>query len=530
MNIFIKMLLTGLLYFTILHAQYDVSLEEKSTYKDWGNSWGKVYIARNNIVTLAVVPDLGGRVMQYDLGEHAAIYVNDNVIGSLPADGNVLVGGFRMLPSPQADFGWPSPPEVDLKPYSCTVVTNNADSAVVYLESQVVDDPATKYQKHQGLKFKRRITLYKASTRVKVEMTMLNTGSTSMKHGIWDITQTNCSNNGNADPENIWVYFKKNPSSSMTDGFIEYPDQADGSGEEKAQWKPDAAEGGVMGVQFLQKVGKIGADCNAGWICHVDRLDGYAYVKTFTYEDGKTYPDGGASVQVYTYSNTTTPTVEVEVLGPIETLAQNDSVKMVENWFMARSHGPVLDVNDAGLITKRLTVKQVGTTLHADGTYGVFYPGTVYAELMDASDNVAGIIDSFSITPDDSLRFEKEFTPSQEAVKLQLTLRSADGEVIGVLDSGEIIPMKTVAEKADNLHSATVSCFLRNDVLRVTNTENATYTIELFSIDGQRITSLTNNQQRHMTLPLNSTGMNTLIVRITSDGKTFSGMIHNVHR
>lgn len=528
MNTPCRALFPVFLFFCLINAQYDATVEKKTSHLNWGTTWGDVFVANNAIVTLAVVPNLGGRVMQYDMGDHSAIYVAEGKIGFMPADGNELLGGFRMLPSPQSDFGWPSPPEVDLNPYTCEIKVDNTDSSVIYLESQIVDNTQSKYATHQGMKFKRELTLYKASTRVKVEMTMLNRGSDPMRHGIWDITQTDCSNNGNVDLENIWVYFKRNPSSITTTGFIEYSEQADGSGDEKAQWKPEAAEGGVMGVQFLQKQGKIGADCSAGWICHVDRLDGYAYVKTFTYQADSAYPDGGASVQVYTYSNA--PTVEVEVLGPLTDLAPNDSVKMIENWYMARSHGPVLDVSDAGLISKKLTTGTNGTTLSIDGTFGVFHPGTVKAELLNATNEVTAVVDSIAITPHDSLRYEKDVTLETDAVSLQLVLYSTTGERIGLLDSVEIEPVAITSKSRAMIRREPVSYTINNGTLRVTGNGNTPFTLEVFSLNGKRIIFMSGKAGNSYSIPLENTGIATCIIKITINGKIFNNIVSNLSR
>ena len=69
-----------------------------------------------------------------------------------------------------------------------------------------------------------------------------------------------------------------------------------------------------MGVVYHRKEAKVGADSKAGWLCYVDRLGGYAYVKKFVFQAGKTYPDSGSSVEVYTSGTTTF--LEEEVIGP----------------------------------------------------------------------------------------------------------------------------------------------------------------------------------------------------------------------
>jgi hypothetical protein len=195
---------TSLVHFFIcsllLAQSYDVSLEKKTGHNGWTSQWDMVYIVKNDIITLAIVPQLGGRVMQYDLGSHQSIYVHN--ANQVPSSGNDLVGGFRVLPSPQSDFVWPSPPNLDFNPYTCTELVNNTDSTVIYLESQIENSNDSKYSTHKGLQFKRTLTLYKASTRVKVSMKMPNKDTQTVEHGIWDITQSTCENGSD-----YWVYF-----------------------------------------------------------------------------------------------------------------------------------------------------------------------------------------------------------------------------------------------------------------------------------------------------------------------------------
>ena len=191
-----------------------------------------------------------------------------------------------------------------------------------------------------------------------------------------------------------------------------------------------------MGVQYMHKTGKIGADCSAGWICFVDQLDGYAYVKTFTYEEGKEYPDEGASVQVYTYTDM--PVVEVEVLGPLTTLNPGDSVKMVENWYATRASGPVLAVNNAGLITKRLEAQQTADTMTVNGTYGLFYPGIVRSVYVDLQGEEVLVTDSVTVTPLDSLKFTGKYRVPAGAKILRLEAFDNSGKSLGILDTVEI--------------------------------------------------------------------------------------------
>lgn len=513
-------------YAGIIAASYDVKLEKTVVYKDWGAKWDTIFVLKNDLVTLAILPKIGGRIMQYDLGTHPSIYVDNDVKNSVPADGNTLVGGYRTLPSPQSDFGWPSPPAVDCKPYACKVLTSNADSTVIYLESGIENSNDEKYKTHQGLQFKRLITMYKASSHVKVEETMLNKGNAAFTHGIWDITQSDCRNNDNVDTENFWVYFKKNPTSTLNGGkgWVQYMHEGE---EGQTQWKPDAAPGGIMGVQYQQVASaKIGADCTAGWIAFVDRFDGYAYIKKFTYQKGKTYPDSGASVQVYTYGNY--DMIEVEVLGPLVTLQKNDSTKMTEHWFSARTNGPVLDVNNAGLITSRLTATQSSDSMTVKGTYGLFYSGKVKCVYVNSENNEVATVDSFPVVPTDSLKVSKKYRVPGGATMFRLDAYNDFGKRIGTLDTVHITPV-SVTYKGNWANAATrkSAVSIKNGAIHVQVTSPGNYSVKLFSIQGKLVHTLNGNTTISGSVAIPVTGSNAWIAQVCGDGWVENSILYS---
>lgn len=465
----------------------DVSVEKKVNYNNWGAAWDSAVVLKNGIITLAAVPKIGGRVMQYDLGTHPSIYIHKSMIGKSIVSGDSMVGGFRQLPSPQSDFQWPSPPKVDFGIYTCTILENNADSAVISLLSPIEDSNLDKYKTHKGLQFKRDITLYKGTSRVKVVMTMYNKGQQSMTHGIWDITQSLCSNNDLADLENFWVYFQRYQQSTLggNKGFVQYENAATGAA---AQWIPDAAPGNIMGAQFKKLRGKIGADCRAGWICFNDRYDAYAYVKTFNYQNGKSYPDSGASVQVYTYPNMNM--LEVEVLGPLSTIAPGDSVTLEENWYAARSNGPVLAINAAGLTTKKMTVEQSKDSLVVNGTFGVFYQGYVKMQFCEASKTVVTTVDSVPVTPADSLYVNKQLKIPAGAAYVRLTAFDSKGTAVGILDSAAVpSPLssgKGLQPQVSSITAHSITARVENSAIMINVPYNGTYRITLHTIDGKQ--------------------------------------------
>ncbi len=467
-------------------ATQDVTIQTQSNYNSWGTGWDSVYVMKNNVTTIAIVPKIGGRIMQYDIAGHASMYVDNTNKGKVPT-ASALLGGFRTLASPQSSFTWPPSPRLEVGAYTCAIRANTADSGVIYLESQVENTTNDNLPNPNldGLQFKRTITLYKSSSHVKVEMTMANKGAkTLVPHGIWDITECVCMNNNVLDTSNIWLYFPLNPASTMGGG----KGYAQLQGTDASQWKPNTAPGGIMGVVYRRKEAKIGADSKAGWICYVDRLGGYAYVKRFMYETGKTYPDSGSSVEVYTSG--TTAFLEEEVMGPLATLAPNDSVAMTENWFAARSLGPVLAVNDAGLITNKLTVQQSHDTVKAQGTYGVFYQGIVKSLFKNGSGTTVAVADSHAVSPLDSFACNATLKVPATAAKLILASYGAAGEFIGDLDSASLQtaiippPGSTLREKN---RIPEIAFNAKGNYLSIRTPLHGRYSLELIDLRGKRV-------------------------------------------
>lgn len=90
-----------------------------STYQGW-----KSQCLSNGFIELQVLPDIGGRVIQFKLGDNEFLWVNPQLAGKLPtasglaADGGWFnAGGDKLWPAPQGWDGaaqWPGPPDAVL--------------------------------------------------------------------------------------------------------------------------------------------------------------------------------------------------------------------------------------------------------------------------------------------------------------------------------------------------------------------------------------------------------------------------------
>ncbi len=96
------------------------------------------HLLDNGLVRAVVVPDIGGRVLQFWLGDHPYLFMNPHLAGRLftPAenwgDGTIAswknYGGNKTWPAPQGWSGhgeWAGPPDpVRVGPDGCMIVSN----------------------------------------------------------------------------------------------------------------------------------------------------------------------------------------------------------------------------------------------------------------------------------------------------------------------------------------------------------------------------------------------------------------------
>ena len=475
----------------LLAQPYNVSVEKRSNYNSWGTGWDSVYVMSNNLITLAIVPVIGGRIMQYDLGTHAFMYFNDAMKGTTSTAGGQMWGGMRQLASPQSDFtgSWPPPPTLDSRAYTAAITRNSIDSCSVYLQSQIEASGGTNFN---GLQFKRTITMYKNSSRVRVKMTMVNANNAAQRnHGIWDITQVTGGTAGITYDTMIWVYVPLNPSSTMGAGR----GYAQLQQLDTTQWIKNAAPG-VLGIQYRHVEAKMGADSKAGWICNVDRRNGYAYAKLFSYVNGGNYPDSGSSVAVYTYGNSYS-CVEVEAMGPMVMLANGDSISFIEDWYAGRSFGPVYSANNAGLITKPLAVQQTNDTVNAQGTYGVFYAGTIKSLFTTASGTTVAVADSYTVTPLDSFVFRDTLQVPPGAARLVLAAYDLNGIFVANLDSIAVIPSAVFVPQsgAAGLHGRSLMSISQSGTqLRIAVNSPGDFSVDINLLNGKQIASFTGSR------------------------------------
>lgn len=365
--------------------------------------WSACYL-ENGYIRLVAVPDIGGRVMAYDLGAYPFFFVDPDLVGKLftpeenQGDGSLAAwknyGGDKTWPAPQGwddDTQWHGPPDpiLDTGRYTLNEMSSDGTKAVVRMTSPA--DPRT------GVQITRQFTIFKGSSRVQLDITFRNVKDQPIRWGIWDVAQLRADKKNSDgtlthDP-GCTVSIPVNPKSRFPDGFNVMFGEPN-----NPQWQVDQSAR-LFTAPYLWQIGKVGLDSPGGWIAFANSTQGYAFTETFEYTPGADYPDSGATVEVWTvgagevgnlnYENSGIYLMETEVLAPMQTIQPGETTRFTLHWASCRCAGIIQDVTLAGAVIQplRAAVRQ-DCFLHITGAFGVFDVGELSLKCLDNSGKI----------------------------------------------------------------------------------------------------------------------------------------------
>ena len=368
--------------------------------------WKSVQLA-NDFIQVNVTPQLGGRILGYQLGGHSFLWANPVLQGQVPppthlgTDGTWLNwGGDKLWPAPQG-WGsakqWPGPPDpvLDGSPQEAKVLARRGASIALELTSP--KDPKT------GIEFSRVIRIFNGSSRLHVVATMTNISTRPIRWGIWTVTQLDAGNKvGSGWNPNFYTYAPLNPLSRFPNGY-----QVLFGTTGNPEIQPHAAPG-LLRLQYLWVVGKVGMDSRDGWLANVDGTSGYVFVQSFKFQPNAVYPDG-SSLEVWTNGLGTIKAwgrtvhmqanpidnpyiVESELLSPYVSLTPGRQGKFTYDWYSANIGGnyPILSCNRYGCTCQQFSARRRGNQILLDGRFGVFYEGRWAIEFTDVRGRPVG--------------------------------------------------------------------------------------------------------------------------------------------
>ncbi|HTS69561.1 MAG TPA: DUF4380 domain-containing protein [Terriglobia bacterium] len=435
-------------------AGYSARIEQ-AQYRRWN-----VYKLSNGLVALYIAPQLGGRAIQVQLGDHEYFFVNKALEGKvLPESENNLkagwanYGGDKAWPGPEGwlnDGEWPSIPYyiLDGATHQAEVITNNASEVALRVTSP--KDPRS------GTQFIRTFHVYADSTRIKVDQVMRNISRREIRWGIWHLIQNDGADANDPSKPNpdLYMYIPLNPYSKYPEGYYKpYGDARHPSYE--------VIDGGrMLKVHYLYRVCKAAADSSAGWYAVVNGQKNIGLVENFKYFPNQEYPDGasietwndgpgtisrGPFDQVLADDPEKTPYfLESEGMSPYARLEPGEEYSYPFCWSLTRVPNPISgEPTSGGVVSEPLAAKLDGTTVALKGTFGVFTPGTLQADFYSVMGEELGHVTLQAVDPREVVKLDKTVPCPPNAFRVSVSARDRDGENRGFLGNVILRPRRS---------------------------------------------------------------------------------------
>lgn len=385
----------------------------------------------NGLISLSIVPEIGGRLLDLGLGGNQIFYSNPRLRGKtaprLPDGGSSRnYGGSKVWPAPQgwsSEQEWPGPPDpvIDCGAYDWKAELG-PESAIVHLQSP--------HDEYTGITIRRQIKVSSSTSSVEVLHTMENTSRRRVCWSIWQVTQVNAY-------EGLEIFV---PATGFHQTFGDCPYPA---------VSYCAAQKHVR-VKYHDQVAKLAVEANRGWFASLDHARGYALAGTFPITPGVRYPDGAPAAFWISGHGTFTlhgdrvdmggvpggcdPHVETEIMSPLTELAPGESFEFRTAWHAAAIDAvEIAEVSPAGIIGTRLAVA-LGSPARFTGSFGVFWVAKLRMIAYDRASRILSAFDWGEVNPCQPVRLDRAVSLPPRTTRCSLILFDRDGEQLGVLD------------------------------------------------------------------------------------------------
>ncbi|MDP9035935.1 MAG: DUF4380 domain-containing protein [Myxococcota bacterium] len=254
---------------------------------------GGAYIFAAGDLSFAVDPQHGGRVVAFTLA-------GENVLTG--PDANATNYGSTFWTSPQSDWGWPPPPEIDNLPYMASI-----DSGTLVLSGS--DSRAL------GVRVTKAFSLDGVSGAVSLDYTIQNSGAVSRSLAPWEITRVH--------PGGI-VFFPSGARAYSADSGPALPTVQAAGTTWFEQLDADAATPSGNTKYF--------ADGTRGWLARASA--GTLFVKKFPEVPADAHAPGESAIELYVSGDRAY--IELENQGAYAPLAPGASIHWTVHWYLVK--------------------------------------------------------------------------------------------------------------------------------------------------------------------------------------------------
>ncbi len=394
--------------------------------------WGAVRLG-NGIISLIVVPAIGGRILQLRLGEEEYLYVNPRHLGRVyganenhSAAGWKNYGGSKVWPAPQgwlSDSEWPGPPDpiLDGGNYAWEIIESEPSQVSLILTS-----PADEYT---GLTFRREIRLSADSAILRIRHRMCNTSLRPVQWAIWQVTQQI------AGPS--FAVFAPAKTYRQILGDEPFPDL-------------QVNTGGVLRLDYKSQVAKFAIKVEEGWIGTLDSSRHLVLIERFgIFHDARYVDDAPVALWVngpgsYTIHadrlraeddpNGCDPYVETEVLGPLVSLEPGEEYVFDVGWHCSRVCAASVErVTPCAVVSRDLEVTREDGSLRVAALFGVFQTGSLELVSLGRDGRVAAVQPAGRVTPRVPCALDERIPDEEGLFRVSLRMRNRSGDLLGTI-------------------------------------------------------------------------------------------------
>jgi hypothetical protein len=414
---------------------------EPTRYRGWD-----AQRVANRWVTLIIVPQLGGRLLQVSFGPHEYLFVNPVYLGQYfpPSQGAALgkwfnYGGDKIWPLPeghQDENHWPGGSDaLDDGAYKFQVLSTGG-TCTARLEGPH-DEPT-------GLQYSRQISLASDSPRISFQAIMKNISGHRIRWAVQSVTQYDAADGRGRSSYNhdFWAFTPANPVSVFNRQF----DAHSGPVDHPSYFVRD----GLFTLHWAYLEGEVGVDSQAGWLAVVDGSSRYAMVERFEVQPRAEYPERASVIffisgpslrldskgmpEMTSAKTTDTPYyMEAELNSPLVTLAPGESYTFETEWFPARMGRELVGATDAGVIGKPIAASLDSGGIRLAGEFGVFYAGRLVGHLYDSRGVEVQVVPIAEVSPLEPVSLLQTIAARASAVRVSVHLVDEHG-----LDRGSL--------------------------------------------------------------------------------------------
>ena len=430
------------------HAPTGVCRVQNTDYSGW-----KAIQISNPWVTLQIVPQLGGRLMQVTFGGHEYLFVNDQLKGqqftpevSAAQQRWFNYGGDKIWPMPEGtndEQHWPGAvgAALDAGSYTAQILSQDTTCAV-----RLVGPP----DPFIGQQYIRDISIGADSPVISFHAVMKNTSGypqTWSKQSVSQYNTADAQHPGQPHPD-FWGFAPANPQSVYLNSYHVYSGNASNAGY--------SVRDGLFAVHTLDASGEVWVDSPGEWLAVVDGATKYAMIERFRYQRAADYP-GKATVIFYTTGSprrapgspaaaqTARPHLfymEAELNSPLVRLDPGDTYAMDTQWCPTRMGSDLKAVTYAGAIGRPLSAISTGGGVALAGQFGVFFAGTLEVRCYDKGGARRGALPLGGVTPSELVALQQTVQAPANTTRVSLHLIDRFGMDRGALGEVAVTPPK----------------------------------------------------------------------------------------